>query len=112
MTLLRKNILSDCETPARCAILSAMETVLVFATSAGKAQSTMQPTGIRAFAQGTDWNVQAFAFEGTDFPVRELLRFWKPAGCIVEGNGNGVTSQTIPPRAARTRKPGEPFVEV
>ena len=75
-----------------------METILVFATSTGKAQSEML-SGVRAFAQGTDWNVQSFAFEGTDFPVRELLRFWKPAGCIVEGNGNGVTAKTIPPRA-------------
>ena len=73
------------------------DTILVFSTSTGKARSEML-AGIRAFAEGTHWNVQSFAFEGADFPVRELLAFWSPAGCIVEGNGSGVTSRTLPPR--------------
>ena len=52
--------------------------------------------GVREFAHGTDWNIQAFEFDGTPFPVRDLVRFWSPVGCIVEASGNGMTKDTVP----------------
>ena len=52
--------------------------------------------GVHEFLHGTDWNVQTFEFGGKPFPVSDLIRFWSPAGCIVEGSGNGITPRIIP----------------
>lgn len=68
--------------------------VLVFSTSTGKARSEMM-TGIREFAQGADWNIQLIESNGSPFPVRELLKFWSPIGCIAEISGNGVAAKAI-----------------
>lgn len=75
-----------------------MDTILLFTTSSGKARTEML-TGVREFASGTDWNVQIFEYEGVPFPIPALIRFWKPAGCIVEGSGNSFTSSIIPRNA-------------
>ena len=56
-------------------------------------------SGVREFAQGTDWELVNVAFDGSPIPVRDLVKFWSPAGCIVEASGDGVTSETIPKRA-------------
>jgi len=54
--------------------------------------------GIREFAAKTDWQVQSFEYAGKPFPVRDLISFWSPVGCIVEIGGNGITSKTILPK--------------
>lgn len=72
-----------------------MKNILVFSTSSGNARTEMIK-GVREFAHGTDWNIQAFEFEGTPFPVRDLVRFWSPVGCIVEASGSGMTKDTVP----------------
>ncbi len=75
-----------------------MKTVLVFSTSTGNANTEMMD-GVRKFAQGTDWNIQSVKFDGSPFPIRELLKFWSPIGCIVEASGNGLKKDSIPYRA-------------
>lgn len=74
-----------------------MKTILVFTTSTGHVLTEVL-AGIRAFAAGTDWVVQSFEYEGTPFPVKDLVDFWDPVGCIVECSGNNVSSATIPRR--------------
>ena len=78
-----------------------MKMILVLSTSTGKA-STEMLTGVREFAQGTDWNIQSIEFNGNPFPVRDLIRFWSPVGCIVEASGNGLQPGMIPHRAFGT----------
>ena len=78
-----------------------MKMILVLSTSTGKA-STEMLTGVREFAQGTDWNIQSIEFSGNPFPVRDLIRFWSPVGCIVEASGNSLKPGMIPHRAFGT----------
>ena len=78
-----------------------MKMILVLSTSTGKA-STEMLTGVREFAQGTDWNIQSIEFNGHPFPVRDLIRFWSPVGCIVEASGNSLKPGMIPHRAFGT----------
>ncbi len=75
-----------------------MDTILVFSTSTGRAQADML-AGVREFAKDANWNVQSFVYGGEPFPVRRLLDFWSPAGCIVEGCGNGVSPGVVAHRA-------------
>lgn len=72
-----------------------MKMILTLLTSTGKAAKGVL-AGIRDFAQGTDWNIQAVEFNGKPFPVRDLIRFWSPVGCIVEASGNELSPGTIP----------------
>lgn len=76
----------------------AMETILVFSTSIGRAHADML-SGVREFAKDASWNIQSFVYDGKPFPVRELMCFWAPAGCIVEGCGNCVSSDIMSRRA-------------
>ena len=78
-----------------------MKMILVLSTSTGKASAEML-TGVREFAQGTDWNIQSIEFNGHPFPVRDLIRFWSPVGCIVEASGNSLKPGMIPHRAFGT----------
>ena len=75
-----------------------MKMILVLLTSSGKS-ATGFLAGVREFAQRADWNVQSIEFNGEPFPVRDLVRFWSPAGCIVEASGNGLKPGMIPHRS-------------
>ena len=75
-----------------------MKIILVFTTSSNNASAEMV-SGLRSFAQGTDWNIQLIKFNGHPFPVRDLIKFWSPIGCIVEASGNGLDKNSIPHRA-------------
>ena len=75
-----------------------MKKVLVLLTSTDNIRTEVM-SGVREFAQGTDWELVNVAFDGSPIPVRDLVKFWSPAGCIVEATGDGVTSETIPKRA-------------
>ena len=77
-----------------------MDTILVFSTSIGRAHADML-AGVREFAKDAEWNVQSFVYDGEPFPVRNLLDFWTPSGCIVEGCGNGVSAGIIDHKAFR-----------
>ena len=77
-----------------------MNTILVFSTSIGRAHADML-AGVREFAKDANWNVQSFVYDGEPFPVRKLLDFWMPSGCIVEGCGNGVSAGIIDHKAFR-----------
>jgi len=78
-----------------------MKTVFVFTTSSGRAKTEMI-TGVREFFNGTEWDIQNFEYEGKSFPVRELVKFWSPIGCIVEISGNGLVPNTFPKGAFGT----------
>ena len=75
-----------------------MKKVLVLLTSTDNVRTEVM-SGVREFAQGTDWELVSVAFDGSPMPVRDLVKFWSPAGCIVEATGDGVTSETISKRA-------------
>ena len=75
-----------------------MKKVLVLLTSTDNVRTEVM-SGIRDFALGTDWELVNVCFNGSPLPVRDLVKFWSPAGCIVEATGDGVTSETIPKRA-------------
>ena len=75
-----------------------MKMILMLLTSSGKAAMGVL-SGVRDFAQGTDWNIQSVKFNGKPFPIRDLIRFWSPAGCIVEASGNGLKPGMIPYRS-------------
>lgn len=77
-----------------------MDTILIFSTSIGRANADML-AGVRKFAKDAKWNVQSFVYDGEPFPLRKLLDFWTPAGCIVEGCGNGVLAGIIDQKAFR-----------
>lgn len=68
-----------------------MQIVLVFTTSDGKIRSETL-VGVRDFAAGANWLVQPITYDGHPFQVKELLMFWKPIGCIVEGSASGTNA--------------------
>ena len=74
-----------------------METILTFHTSTGRAR-TEALAGIREFASSAGWHVQPFEYEGSPFPVRDLVRFWNPIGCIAEISGSAARANALPPR--------------
>ena len=75
-----------------------MKMILTLLTSTGKA-ATGFLAGVRDFAQGTDWNMQSIEFNGKPFPIRDLIRFWSPVGCIVDASGNELKPGMIPSRS-------------
>ncbi len=79
-----------------------MKTVLVLLTSTGRARREWI-SGIREFAKSTDWNVQVAETEGSRFPVRQLLKFWTPVGCIAEAGGDGFEPKAFSAAGAKTR---------
>ena len=52
--------------------------------------------GVREFARDTDWTLHVLEYDGSPFPVADLMSVWSPIGCIVEGSGTSVTSETMP----------------
>ena len=80
------------------ATMYGVKKILVLQTSTDNVRTEVM-AGLRDFAQGTDWELVQVAFDGTPLPVRDLIGFWSPAGCVVEATGDGVTVETIPKRA-------------
>ena len=75
-----------------------MKMILTLLTSTGKAAMGFL-AGIRDFAQGADWNIQSIEFNGKPFPIRHLIQFWSPTGCIVDASGNELSPGMIPYRS-------------
>ena len=75
-----------------------MKKILVLLTSTDIVRTEVM-AGVREFAQGTDWDLVNVVFDGLPLHIKELMRFWSPAGCIVEATGDGVTAETIPKRS-------------
>jgi len=67
-------------------------------TSNGRARAEML-AGVREFMRGTEWGLHVLESDGSPFPIHDLISFWSPVGCIVEGNGRNVTKETIPTAA-------------
>lgn len=63
-----------------------MDTVLVFRNTKLDCWR-LKLAGITHFAQTQDWRLQVIDGSGTAETVRELIAFWHPVGCIVEGGG-------------------------
>lgn len=78
--------------------MPSMKKILVFSTSTDNVRNEVM-AGIAEFARGTDWELVRIVSDGSPLPVRELIGFWSPAGCIVEATGDGITKKTIPKRA-------------
>ena len=78
--------------------MCGVKKILVLQTSTDNVRMEVM-AGVRDFAQGTDWELVQVAFVGMPLPVRDLIKFWSPAGCIVEATGDGVTAETISKRA-------------
>ena len=72
-----------------------MKTILVLLTSTDIVRTEVL-SGVREFAQGTDWEITHVDFDGSPMPVRDLIKFWSPVGCIVEATGDGASEKTIP----------------
>ena len=51
-----------------------MKVVLVFSTATGNIFTEMMD-GVRDFAQDAGWNIQSIKFDGSPFPIRELIKF-------------------------------------
>lgn len=81
-----------------CAKIKGMKKILVLLTSTDNVRTEVM-SGVREFATEADWELLHVAYDGTPIPVRDLMKFWSPAGCIVEATGDGVTAGTIPWRA-------------
>jgi LacI family transcriptional regulator len=75
-----------------------MKTVLVLLTSTDIVRTKVL-SGVREFAQGTDWEINHVDFDGSPLPIKDLIRFWSPIGCIVEATGDGASEKTIPKNA-------------
>lgn len=75
-----------------------MKKILVLLTSTDIVRTEVM-AGVREFAQGTDWDLVNVVFDGSPLHINELMKFWSPAGCIVEATGDGVTAETIPKRS-------------
>lgn len=63
-----------------------MNDVLVFSTSKGKVKAENR-IGIREFAAKTNWTLHMFEYDGSPLSISNLISFWHPIGCIVEGSG-------------------------
>ena len=72
-----------------------MKTILVLLTSTDIVRTEVL-SGVREFAQGMDWEITHVDFDGSPMPVRDLIKFWSPVGCIVEATGDGASEKTIP----------------
>lgn len=72
-----------------------MKTVLVLSTSTDIVRTEVL-AGVREFAQGTDWELNHVDFDGSPFPVKNLIKFWSPIGCIVDATGDGASEKTVP----------------
>ena len=72
-----------------------MKTVLVLSTSTDIVRTEVL-AGVREFAQGTDWEINHVDFDGSPLPVKNLIKFWSPIGCIVDATGDGASEKTVP----------------
>lgn len=64
-----------------------MKTVL-FITDLHTGSRVPELAGVREFAAGHDWHVEEIEVERLERPVSEVLKYWKPEGCILEGSSN------------------------
>lgn len=69
--------------PERALSQKFMKTILYFQYPWRMSQRRL--AGICRFAHKKGWHVQTLEWGRTDFPIRDVLRFWHPVGCIVEG---------------------------
>ncbi len=64
-----------------------MKTVL-FITDLHTGSRLPELAGVREFAASHDWHVEEIEVARLEHPIEEVLAYWKPAGCILEGSSN------------------------
>ena len=63
-----------------------MKTILFFQTGSPET-ARLKFEGVAAFARTAGWDARIITNASTRQPLRKILSFWKPAGCIVEASG-------------------------
>ena len=76
-----------------------MDTVL-FITDLHSGSRIPELAGAREAAAGFGWHVEEIEVQRLKHPVKAVLRYWKPVGCILEGSSN-----LLPPRRAFSHLP-------
>ena len=76
-----------------------MKTIL-FITDLHTGSRVPELAGVREFAVSHDWHVEEIEVARLERPVGDVLRYWRPEGCILEGSSN-----LLPPVRAFTDIP-------
>ena len=63
-----------------------MKTILFFQTGSPET-ARLKFEGVASFATTAGWDARIITNASTRQPLRKILSFWKPAGCIVEASG-------------------------
>ena len=64
-----------------------MKTIL-FITDLHTGSRVPELAGVREFAVAHDWHVEEIEVARLARPVADVLRYWNPEGCILEGSSN------------------------
>ena len=76
-----------------------MDTIL-FITDLHTGSRIPELAGVREAASDLGWHVEEIEVRRLRHPIKAVLNYWKPAGCILEGSSN-----LLPPRRAFARIP-------
>ena len=76
-----------------------MDTVL-FITDLHSGSRIPELAGAREVATGFGWHVEEIEVQRLKYPIKAVLNYWKPIGCILEGSSN-----LLPPRRSFSRLP-------
>ena len=64
-----------------------MKTIL-FITDLHTGSRVPELAGVREFAVTHDWHVEEIEVARLERPITEVLKYWRPEGCILEGSSN------------------------
>ena len=76
-----------------------MDTIL-FITDLHTGSRIPELAGVREEAANLDWHVEEIEVQRLKHPIKAVLKYWKPIGCILEGSSN-----LLPPRRAFSHIP-------
>ena len=71
-----------------------MDTIL-FITDLHSGSRIPELAGAREAAAALDWHIEEIEVQRLAQPIAEILRYWRPVGCILEGSSN-----LLPPKSA------------
>ena len=64
-----------------------MDTIL-FITDLHTGSRIPELAGVREEAANMDWHVEEIEVQRLKHPIKTVLKYWKPIGCILEGSSN------------------------
>ena len=79
--------------------LGQMDNIL-FITDLHTGSRIPELSGVREEASAIGWHVEEIEVQRLKHPIKSVLEYWKPAGCILEGSSN-----LLPPRETFERIP-------